>query len=320
MTYPLVTVICLCYNHERFLAEALDSVLAQTYPNLEIIVADDASTDQSVAIILKYCQRYPHINFVRNTQNLGNCAAFNLALKQATGEYIIDFATDDVMLPERITEQVTCFEKLGLDYGVIYSDAALIDENSQHIRNFYRRNQAGTLKPFPVCGEVYADVLARYFICTPTLMFRKVVFDKLDGYDTSLAYEDYDFLVRAAREYKFYFQDKILTKRRKHPQSLSAGWYKIGDKQLLSTIKVCYKALALNRNEQDKQALIRRVEWETQQAFFTQNYNEAEALLALLKKVKPLSPKNYFFKILVCYRINLSFIHRFYYWLMHRQP
>ncbi|QNF34901.1 glycosyltransferase family 2 protein [Adhaeribacter swui] len=320
MTYPSVTVICLCYNHEQFLVEALDSVLAQTYPNLEIIVADDASTDQSVAIILNYCQRYPQIKFVRNTQNVGNCTAFNLALKQATGTYIIDFATDDVMLPERITEQVTCFEKLSPEYGVIYSDAELIDEDSQHIRNFYRRNQAGALKPKAVSGEIYADVLARYFICTPTLMFRKVVLDRLNGYDSSLAYEDYDFLVRAAREYKFYFQDKILTKRRKHSQSLSAGWYKVGDKQLLSTIQVCYKALKLNRTEQDKQALIQRVEWETQQAFFTQNYPEAEALLALLKQVKPFSLKNKFFKILINYRVNLSFIHRFYYWLVHRQP
>ncbi len=267
MKHPLVTVICLCYNHEKFLAEALDSVLAQTYPNLEIIVADDASTDNSVSIILNYSQRYPQIKFIQNKVNTGNCKAFNQALELASGDYVVDFATDDVMLPERITEQVKCFDSLSPDYGAIFTDAEIIDENSRHIRNFYHRNPSGKLRPLVDSGDVYADALERYFICTPTLMFRKTVYDQLQGYDETLAYEDFDFIVRAAREFKFYFQDKILTKRRMHPHSLSSGWYKIGDKQLLSTIKVCYKALALHRNERDKQALIRRVEWEIQQAF-----------------------------------------------------
>ncbi len=320
MTYPLVSVICLCYNHERFLAEALDSVLAQTYLNVEIIILDDASTDNSVNIILAYCARFPHLQFIRNTENAGNCTTFNKALSQATGEYIIDFATDDVLLPTRIAEQVTCFEKLSKDYGAIFTDAEIIDENSRHVRNFYRRSSAGKLMPLPVSGDVYAAVLERYFICTPTVMFRKEVYARLQGYDETLAYEDYDFFVRAAREYKFYFLNKILTKRRRHSQSMSSGWYKPGDKQLQSTIKVCYKALHLNRSERDKQALIRRVEWETQQAFFTQNYPEAEALLTLLKKIKPFSGKNHWYWLLVRYRINLSFIHRFYYWLVHRQP
>ncbi|MDQ3290526.1 MAG: glycosyltransferase [Bacteroidota bacterium] len=317
MKHPLVTVICLCYNHEKFLAEALDSVLAQTYPNLEIIVADDASTDCSVAVILDYCQRFPQIQFIQNKLNTGNCKAFNQALKFATGEYVIDFATDDVMLPERISEQVKCFTELSPEYGAIFTDAELIDENSHHLRNFYRRTAAGQLRPLVASGDVYADALERYFICTPTLMFRKAVYDQLKGYDETLAYEDFDFIIRAARDFKFYFQDKILTKRRMHPHSLSSGWYKIGDKQLLSTIKVCYKALALNRNERDKQALIRRVEWEIKQAFFTRNYQEAEALLVILKKIKSFSLKNQVFEFFVQNRVDLSFIHRLYYRIVH---
>ena len=320
MTDPLVSVICLCYNHERFLAEALDSVLAQTYPHLEIIIVDDASTDHSVSLIEEYCARYPRIKFIRSSRNAGNCAAFNRGLGQATGTYIIDFATDDILLPTRIADQVACFEKLGKDYGVIYTDAEIIDENSKYIRNFYRRTAAGTLKPLPVSGAIYAEVLERYFICTPTLMFRKEVYDSLQGYDETLAYEDYDFNVRASRQFKFFFLNKITTRRRRHSQSLSSGWYKPGDKQLLSTIKVCYKALTLNRTERDKQALIRRIEWETQQAFFTRNYPEAKALLILLKKVKPFSLKNRTYWWLIRCRIDLSFIHRFYYWLVHRKP
>ncbi|PSR53372.1 glycosyl transferase [Adhaeribacter arboris] len=317
MTYPVVSVICLCYNHEQFLEEALNSVVAQTYPNLEIIIADDASTDKSVSFILEYCRRFPQIKFIQISQNVGNCTAFNRAQAHATGEYLIDFATDDVMLANRVADQVKCFESLGPDYGVIFSDAELMDEDSRPIRNFYRRNAAGQVISLVASGDVYAAALERYFICTPTLMFRKVVFDRLQGYDETLAYEDFDFIVRAAREYKFFFQDKILTKRRLHPHSLSSGWYKIGDKQLLSTIKVCYKALQLNRNEREKMALIRRVEWEMKQAFFTRNYTEAEALFAILDKIKAVSLKSRLLYLLVHYRVNLSFIHRLYYRLVH---
>jgi glycosyltransferase involved in cell wall biosynthesis len=314
---PLVTVICLCYNHERFLVEALESVRRQTYPNVEILVVDDASTDSSPQLLQQYARAHPEIRLLLQQQNTGNCRAFNQALAQARGEFIIDFATDDVMLPGRVAAQVQAFAALEPDYGLVFTDAELINEASQKLGYFYKRKADGQLQPAVAVGDVYADVLERFFICAPTLMMRRQVFDKLGGYDETLAYEDFDLLVRAARDFKFYFLDQPLTRRRLHPHQLSKHLYRVGDKQLLSTIRICEKALALNQNERENQALIRRVEGEVRQAFFTRNYPEAELLFALLRQLRPLTGPYRLLEKLNEARVNLSFIHRLYYKLVH---
>lgn len=182
MSNPLVTVICLCYNHERFVTEAVESVINQTYKNLQIIVVNDASTDNSVNQIKLLAQKYPHLQTIILPQNQGNCKAFNLAFQQAKGKYIIDFATDDVMFANRIAEQVSFFEQQTEQVGVIFSNAINIDEQGNEL-NLHTETNA--LIPQ---GNVFSDVLARYFICPPTMMVKKEVLDKLIGYDESLAY------------------------------------------------------------------------------------------------------------------------------------
>ncbi|QMU27936.1 glycosyltransferase family 2 protein [Adhaeribacter radiodurans] len=289
MKYPLVSVICLCYNHEPFLREALDSVFTQTYPNIEIIIADDASTDGSVNIIRDYCARFQGIQLLLNTTNLGNCRAFNRALTYATGEYVIDFATDDVLLPDRIMEQVNCFAGLAEDYGVVYTNALLIDEFSQPIRNFYRNLPNGKLTPAPASGWIYADLVKRFFISAPTMLIRRTVLEKLGGYNEELAYEDFDFWVRSGRYFRYYFLDKVLTKRRLHPHQLSKQLYKKHDKQLHSTVQVCATALSLNRTANEQAALAFRVKYEFRKAVSTGNFIEALLLADIMHQLKALT-------------------------------
>jgi glycosyltransferase involved in cell wall biosynthesis len=316
---PLVSVICLCYNHERFLVEALESVCRQTYPQVEIIVVDDASTDSSPQRLQQYAAAHPEIRLVLQRENTGNCRAFNRAFAEAKGAFIIDFATDDVMRPGRVAAQVQAFLALEADYGIVYTDAELIGEQSESLGYFYKRDAAGQSRPAVAVGDVYADVLERFFISSPTLMMRRQVLEKLGGYDETLAYEDFDLLVRAARDFKFYFLDQPLTRRRLHPGQLSKSWYRVGDKQLLSTIRICEKALALNQTERENQALARRLAWEIKQAFFTGNYPEAELLFTLLKKLRPLSGTYRLLEKLNRARVDLTFIQRAYYRLVHRR-
>ncbi|HRX01281.1 MAG TPA: glycosyltransferase family A protein, partial [Cyclobacteriaceae bacterium] len=106
MDYPLVSVICLCYNHEEFVEEAIESVLAQTYPNVELIVVDDASVDRSKQVIGTILKQHERVKFIDLKENHGNCAAFNIGFRQCQGKYVVDFATDDIMLNSRIAEQV----------------------------------------------------------------------------------------------------------------------------------------------------------------------------------------------------------------------
>ena len=105
---PWVSVICTAYNHEDFIDEALQSVVSQDYPNVELIVIDNASTDATAGRISAFIAHHPTIQFIQNRENLGLNRAFNQGLTRAGGRYVIDLSADDVLLPNRIRKQV-CF-------------------------------------------------------------------------------------------------------------------------------------------------------------------------------------------------------------------
>ncbi|AKQ46282.1 glycosyl transferase [Rufibacter radiotolerans] len=312
MTPPLVSIICLCYNHAPFLREALDSVLAQTYPHLEILVVDDKSTDASVQIIKEYITRFPQIKFIKHLENQGNCASFNEGFHLSQGEFFIDFATDDVLHPERVARQVAAFQDLPANYGVVYTDGELIDEQSKSLGFFYARTTQGKLTPAPAEGDVFAQVLGRYFICPPTMMMRRQVLEELNGYDPELAYEDFDFWVRSSRNWQYHFLDQVLCQRRIHPYSLSRKVYQVGDKQLASTVRVIQKAQKLVRTSLEKKAVLTRIKYEARHAYFTANYQEAEELLAILQAEQGLTPVYKVLQVLTQKRVPLQFIRRWY--------
>lgn len=103
MSNPLVSVCMPCYNAERYVAEALDSVLAQTYPNLEIIVVNDGSKDESAEVLERY--RSKGVKVIHQ-ENRGQCAAANRAYAEARGEYMKFFDADDILSPGFIEAQV----------------------------------------------------------------------------------------------------------------------------------------------------------------------------------------------------------------------
>ena len=308
---PLVSVICLCHNHEAYLKEAIESVLAQTYNNIEIIVVDDASTDGSKAALREICTKND-LPFIDLKENIGNCAAFNKGFFQSSGKYIIDFATDDVMLAHRIEQQVHFFEMQAPNVGVVFSNAQIIDEQSNSLKMHHAVDTQGNVKEEIPEGDVYPDVLSRYFISPPTMMTRRVVLEDLGGYDESLAYEDFDFWVRSARTYQYAFQPHCLTKVRKVKASLSSKLYAQGDRQLQSTYLVCLKAAKLNRSAQDQKALIERLRYEMRHAVLTGNYEEATLFFDLLKKQHGVNFTAYLFYVLHLLNIPLGSLRNFY--------
>lgn len=293
MGQPLVSVVCLCFNHERFVGEAIHSVLTQTYPNVELIVVDDRSSDGSVSIIEEIVRQHPAITFLQLQENIGICAAFNRGLALAKGDFITDFAADDVMLPLRMERLVNRFSRLDQSYGVVFSDAAYIDDGGKILRYHTEHLIKKKLIPRIPEGWVFRDLLSRYFVCAPTMLVRKEVFEKLKGYDEDLAYEDFDFWVRSSREFKYAYVDEVLTKVRLTSQSMSSSWYEPGDKQLHSTFLVCQKAIKLCRNELDKRALLARVRYEFRQSIFSRNRKEAVLFGALERKIKNRSWQSY---------------------------
>src|SRR5688500_18926459 len=120
---PLVSVICVSYNHARFVVEALDSVKSRTYLNIELIIVDDGSQDGSSRISQEWLKKYPQTVFLDLKQNIGYTKAFNKAFKLAKGEFYIDLAADDVLLPNRIEKGVQGFLEKGDRYAIQFSDA-----------------------------------------------------------------------------------------------------------------------------------------------------------------------------------------------------
>lgn len=262
MPDPLVTVVCLSYNHASYVVESLESVLTQTYEHIELIVVDDASTDNSVQIIRDFLKEHTEVSFIANTENEGNCKAFNKALELATGRYIIDLAADDILLPERVAAGVAAFQKWGSEYVLNFTNAIIVDAEGTPLKTHYpvnRQKQATISVPV---GDVYESVISTYFICSPTMMVRTSELKRMGGYDESLAYEDFDLWVRMSRYYKFCYTDQLLVKKRVLSTSMSAQQYKHGSQQLFSTWSVCLKIKALNKTPEENTILKRRVLYE----------------------------------------------------------
>ncbi len=258
MESPLVSVICLCYNQKQFVCEAVESVLDQTYPNIQLIVVDDASTDGGREVIQQLSNAHPQLEILLLETNVGNCAAFNSGLALAKGEYIIDLAADDILLPNRIAIGVDRLEGLGKKYGVYYSDAMLIDEGGKDIGLHSAQLR---VRHFP-SGDIYSNVIASFFICSPTMLVRKEVMDQLGGYDESLHYEDFDFWVRSSRNYFYDYSPEVLVKKRVVSGSLSDVQFRRGSDHWRSTLRILEKAKELNRNDTEVKALRKRVWYE----------------------------------------------------------
>ncbi|MBA4058722.1 MAG: glycosyl transferase, partial [Marivirga sp.] len=282
---PLVSVVCLCYNHEPYIRQAVESVIHQSYRPLQIIVTDDGSRDGSVREIQKLTDEYPFLEALILTVNSGNCKAFNRAYKLVKGEFVVDFATDDVMMPNRIEKQVEFFQRQNENVGVVFTDATYINEQGTFIRDHFEYLfRKHLISKIPV-GNIYREVVSTYFIPGPTMMSKKIVLDTLNGYDEELTYEDFDFWVRSARIYDYAFLNEKLTCIRKVSRSMSTGWYVPGDKQLHSTYLVCRKVQQLNRNEGDKQALIKRIRYEFRQSVISGNFLEGNLFYDFLKEL-----------------------------------
>jgi glycosyltransferase involved in cell wall biosynthesis len=258
MSAPRVSVLCLCYNHAQYVEEAIQSVLAQTYQSIQLIILDDGSDDESVAIIKKNISFKNEITFLVNETNQGYTKSLNKALSKATGEFIIDLAADDILLPDRIAEGVKELEKAGSTYGVNFTDAYLIDEQGKEIGKHSDKYAHVSIPT----GDIYKDVIHRYFICSPTLMFRKQVIEYIGGYDETLAFEDFDFIIRASRSFQFCYTPKPLLKKRLLPTAMSQRQFRRGSDQRVSTLRICQKIEKLNRTQEEVKALKRRVRYE----------------------------------------------------------
>lgn len=269
-----VTVICSCFNHEKYVVESLKSVFNQNYKNIQLIVVDDFSLDNSVLVIEDFIKDFPEIIFIKNISNLGLTKSVNSAMKLARGAFFIDLAADDVLLPNCILTQLRAFKTSQLtNLAIVYGNAELISERGAHISYYFDvDSQNKTIKKRP-SGNIYTEVISnKTVICSVSSMVKKSVFDELKGYDENLSYEDLDFWIRASRNHNIEFIDAILVQKRILRNSLHSSFFKSKNKHGYSTHQILKKAFKLNQNKKENQILLGRTYLEIKIAVQTRNY------------------------------------------------
>jgi glycosyltransferase involved in cell wall biosynthesis len=213
MQYPLVSAMVLCYNQARFVVECLEGVKAQNYPNLELIVNDDASKDNSVAVIHDWLAKnsIPH-HFLKNKTNQGICRSVNNILRQARGKYTSGIAADDVWLPGKLRTQVELMERLPAKVGVVYSDALQMNESGRLLpERFIDSHRRFETMP---AGNIHNILWEGNFIPAMTTLIRRDCFEKVGMYDETLFYEDWDMFLRISRCFDFAYSDEVSAKYR----------------------------------------------------------------------------------------------------------
>jgi glycosyltransferase involved in cell wall biosynthesis len=208
---PLVSVLMPAYNARRYLAEAIESVLGQTWRDFELLVIDDGSTDDTAAIAKRYEARDPRIR-VMTRSNGGIGAALNAGLEAARGELIARMDSDDVCLPERFARQVEFLRQMP-DCVLVGSRVMLIDSEGASLFE---------MEDVPTGHEEIEALLlqARWSIVHPAVMMRREVVRQIGGYDNDVVpVEDHDLFLRLAEVGRLANLPEVLLRYRKHPMN-----------------------------------------------------------------------------------------------------
>ena len=186
MLYPLVSVVIPCYNHEQFVQDAIQSVIDQDYNNIELIIIDDGSQDNSVLQIqemIEFCKkRFVRFEF-RSRANIGLSATLNEALAWCKGEYYSAIASDDIMLPEKTLIQVR-FLNINKDMNGVFGNAKLINSDGMEVNIIKTSKRKLTFKNI---------ILSNYTIIAPSQMLRVNAIRDLgrDPYPIDIKVEDW---------------------------------------------------------------------------------------------------------------------------------
>lgn len=174
MTLPLVSIAIITYNSGEFIKECLDSVIAQDYPNKEIIVSDDASNDNTADILIEYKNKYPELIKVNiNSSNLGITKNFNVTLAMSNGKYIAFLGGDDLMLPQKISKQVEYMEAHP-DCTISYHDLEVFFSQASSEKSYLHHQSV-----VPRNGDVRVSIKHGPFNAGSASMVRK---DKIPSY------------------------------------------------------------------------------------------------------------------------------------------
>ena len=228
---PLVSIVIPSYNHAKYIENSVLSIINQTYKNIELIVIDDASSDNSVEI-LKHLQKKYKFNLIIREKNSGLLKNLNYTLDIVQGEYLCMLGSDDMFYKDKIEKQVKCFLNNN-NIAICYGNVTYIDTNGKIIKN-------GKTKHFRK-GYVFNKIIFKNFIPLPTIMFKTQIIKEFNGFDERYFLEDYPLLLKITKKYPIDFIKDPVTYYRLHSENVSSN--------MLKMIKEVEKILSEYQNE-----------------------------------------------------------------------
>ena len=216
---PLVSVIVPAYNAESTISKTLHSVVSQSYNNIEIIVVDDGSEDNTASVVRSFSRRESRIQLLQQP-NLGVAKARNLGIENSSGEFIATIDADDLWFQQFIEKLVFCMKEAGPSVGLAYTWSLDIDEEDRFTEEF----RASRIE-----GEAYATLLTHNFIGNASAgLIRRECLEKVGNYDSGFMQanaqgcEDWDLYLRIARCYLVRVVPEFLVGYRRAEYSMSA--------------------------------------------------------------------------------------------------
>lgn len=211
---PRVSVIIPTYNRAALLGDAIASVLAQSYQDFEVIVADDGSTDETAAVVARFGAPVRHLLLPHRGQP---AAPRNSALAVANGEYIAFLDSDDLYLPHKLALQVPVLEA-NANVGGVYSNGHFFIDKPDQPTGYV---QDGLPTP---SGAIFDDLLRGNFLSTPVVLIRRSVLQEVGGYNEDpalLLSEDYELWLRLAMQTQIVYVPGDVAAIRHHTQNIS---------------------------------------------------------------------------------------------------
>ena len=224
---PLVSVIVPCYNHEKYVEQTIESIVNQTYKNIEFIIIDDGSKDNSPTIIKRLSKKYGF--YFEEQENMGLSATLNKMIKMSKGKYIADIASDDICTLDKIEILVNEFEKLDDDYAVVCGNARFIDDQGKILVREKNNTNFNSFVEYAIDGINNFDlkkdfgnydtfIVNNYIPSIATLIKKDALLD-VGLYDEEFSLEDWSMWFKLAKKYKFYYIDSIVVKYRIHDKN-----------------------------------------------------------------------------------------------------
>jgi len=255
-TDPLVSIIICSYNSSGYILETLESAKAQTYANIELIVSDDCSTDNTVDVCKEWInnnkERFAHVEIITVEKNTGITANVNRGFRLAKGKWLKTMAADDIFLPDCIEQNMRFVLSTDEDISFVYSRCIFLIGNEyvyDHPRiRYYNNNEKEFNKS--ARGQ-FLSIIKENFACPPTVFMKRDTLVALNGFDESFYQtEDTPLLLKAtSRGIKLHFQPEETVIYRYHDQSLSQEYYNkwvyIDEKIINKYFKLKYRFLYL---------------------------------------------------------------------------